>query len=612
MADDLFLLFECAPGLLLARVKAWDEVGQDAAALQEACLDFQRFRQVVQTVAFHPFSNAEEALEVQLAITGGTTCPTITDFLHFNLPAQLKKKRHKSSSEAAENSETAFHGSEGSTNASSSAIGVVDPALGKSLADAGFRIVYNANIVELMRGCRQHMQKLTQQLQELPVEKFQVGLGHSYSRSKMQEDPRKQDKPVMQSIALLDTLDKNINAFAMKLKEWYGWHFPELVKIVPDTEAYCKVLKAVQIKENFNEQERRSDLLDACGGNEEVVEEILFAVKHSMGQEISDAEFENISKLADQVLRLCDQRKGLQDYLSSKMNFVSPNLKAVLGEVLAARLISHAGSLVNLAKYPASTIQILGAEKALFRALKAKSGKTPKYGLLFHSSFIGRVKKQQHRGRMSRYLASKCALAARIDAFTEEGQEVAAPADSTDSSSVRPNIYGVKLREQLEEKLKYLADGITPRKNLEVMREAASEMQAAAAAARKLRKKRKKRAAAEEGEDGERSQEAGGGAAANPLLGETERDGKGVATEGQKRKKRKKSREANVTGATAENAVAAAGNKEEEQQQTHAKDLENPPLRRMSHHVGDETKKKKKKKSKTHSAAAKATGVVDE
>merc|ERR1711976_1131815 len=96
---------------------------------------------------------------------------------------------------------------------------------------------------------------------------------------------------------------------------------------------------------------------------------------------------------------------------------VAPNLTTLIGEQVGARLISHAGSLINLAKYPASTVQILGAEKALFRALKSK-GNTPKYGLIFHSSFIGRAK-PKNNGCISRYLANKCSLASRIDCFSE-------------------------------------------------------------------------------------------------------------------------------------------------------------------------------------------------
>merc|ERR1712217_886467 len=142
--------------------------------------------------------------------------------------------------------------------------------------------------------------------------------------------------------------------------------------------------------------------------------------------------------------------------------------------------ISHAGSLTNLAKYPASTVQILGAEKALFRALKTK-GNTPKYGLIFHSTFIGRAQ-QKNKGRISRYLANKCSIAARIDNFSDEATTV----------------FGEKLRDQVEERLNFLTEGTKPRKNVEVMQEAIKEI-------RKRKKKKSKKSfdaadAASEGE----------------------------------------------------------------------------------------------------------------
>merc|ERR1712166_923437 len=111
-------------------------------------------------------------------------------------------------------------------------------------------------------------------------------------------------------------------------------------------------------------------------------------------------------------------RADLHEYLKTKMICVAPNLSTLIGEMVGARLISHAGSLTNLSKYPASTVQILGAEKALFRALKTK-GNTPKYGLIFHSSFIGRAS-QKNKGRISRYLANKASIASRIDSFSDE------------------------------------------------------------------------------------------------------------------------------------------------------------------------------------------------
>merc|ERR1711915_1001533 len=179
----------------------------------------------------------------------------------------------------------------------------------------------------------------------------------------------------------------------------------------------------------------------------------------------------NIDNFAEEVIKLSEMRKELSTYLRSKMSVVAPNLAVLIGEVVGARLISHAGSLTNLAKYPASTVQILGAEKALFRALKTK-GNTPKYGLIFHSSFIGRAQ-QKNKGRISRYLANKCSMASRIDCFSDEATTV----------------YGEKLRDQVEERLNFLTEGTKPRKNIDVMQEAIQEVV-------KRRKKLKKKKAA--------------------------------------------------------------------------------------------------------------------
>merc|ERR1712113_368579 len=177
------------------------------------------------------------------------------------------------------------------------------------------------------------------------------------------------------------------------------------------------------------------------------------------------------------VIGITEYRKELSTYLRSKMSVVAPNLAVLIGDTVGARLISHAGSLTNLAKCPASTVQILGAEKALFRALKTR-GNTPKYGLIFHSSFIGRAG-AKNKGRISRYLANKCSIASRIDAFSE---------DST-------TVFGSKLKEQVEERLKFYETGDLPRKNVDVMNEAVEE--AAAEMKKKKKKDKKKRKAAD-------------------------------------------------------------------------------------------------------------------
>jgi len=180
--------------------------------------------------------------------------------------------------------------------------------------------------------------------------------------------------------------------------------------------------------------------------NDEVKsKQIVDAAKSSMGTDISDIMI-NIESFATRVSALSEYRKNLHIYLSSKMGAIAPNLSSLVGEVVGARLISHAGSLTNLSKYPASTVQILGAEKALFRALKTK-GNTPKYGLLFHSTFIGRAA-AKNKGRISRYLANKCSIASRIDCFS-------------DSPSSK---FGEALKSQVEERLNFYETGAAPKK----------------------------------------------------------------------------------------------------------------------------------------------------
>merc|ERR1711997_885255 len=161
------------------------------------------------------------------------------------------------------------------------------------------------------------------------------------------------------------------------------------------------------------------------------------AARKSVGMEISDIDLINVDHFSNQVVQLVEYRKELQEYLRSKMSAVAPNLATLIGDVVGARLISHAGSITNLAKYPASTVQILGAEKALFRALK-KRGNTPKYGLIFHSTFIGRAA-SKNKGRISRFLANKASIACRMDCFSEEPS----------------NVVGSALKKQVEDRLKF-------------------------------------------------------------------------------------------------------------------------------------------------------------
>ena len=238
-----------------------------------------------------------------------------------------------------------------------------------------------------------------------------LGLSHSLSRHKLKFSPDKVDTMIVQAIALLDDLDKELNTYAMRVKEWYGWHFPEMGRIVNDNLAYARVILSMGMRTSA----AKADLAEILP--EEIEAAVKAAAEISMGTEISTEDIENIKALAEQVVSFTEYRQQLSGYLSARMAAIAPNLTALVGDLVGARLIAHAGSLMNLAKSPASTIQILGAEKALFRALKTKHD-TPKYGLIYHASLIGQAT-GKNKGKIARMLATKAALGLRVDALAD-------------------------------------------------------------------------------------------------------------------------------------------------------------------------------------------------
>ena len=217
---------------------------------------------------------------------------------------------------------------------------------------------------------------------------------------------------VIQAVGLLDDLDKEINNYAMRLREWYGWHFPEVGKIIADNLTYAKVVQAIGMRTNT----KHTNLSEILTPEDEA--HVKEAAEISMGSEISTEDELNIKELCAQIIFLSEYRASLSEYLRNRMMQIAPNLTIMVGELVAARLISHAGSLISLAKMPASTIQIFGAEKALFRALRTKH-ETPKYGLIYQASFVGSQNNAKMKGKVSRSWASKCALCVRVDALGE-------------------------------------------------------------------------------------------------------------------------------------------------------------------------------------------------
>ncbi|OCH95859.1 Nop-domain-containing protein [Obba rivulosa] len=325
----------------------------------------------------------------------------------------------------------------------------------------GIKAVMDSQYNELFRGIRNQLAALLDGLDPKDLATMSLGLSHSLSRFKLKFSPDKVDTMIVQAIALLDDLDKEINIYAMRVKEWYGWHFPELAKIIVDNIAYAKVIKTMGFRTNAATTDFAAIL------PEDLEATVKAAAEISMGTEISDSDIAHINSLCEQVISISAYRTQLAEYLRNRMSAIAPNLTVLVGELVGARLISHAGSLLNLAKHPASTVQILGAEKALFRALKTKHD-TPKYGLIYHASLIGQAPPKL-KGKMARMVATKAALSIRVDALTEADEK---------SGAAAPTI-GLENRAKLEARLRALegqADGTGVRASMSAFKQQRFEM----------------------------------------------------------------------------------------------------------------------------------------
>jgi nucleolar protein 56 len=220
----------------------------------------------------------------------------------------------------------------------------------------------------------------------------------------------KRDLIIAQAIQTLDDLDKTINLFMGRIREWYGIHFPELDRLVDKHETYARLVLDLGSKDNFTVASlMKEDIPDSKA------EQIVKTAGKSMGADLAEKDLVQIQALCKSILSLYQLRQGLEGYLEKTMDEVAPNVKALTGTLLGARLIAISGGLTNLARRPASTIQVLGAEKALFRSLKTGT-RPPKHGIIFQHAYLHDAKKW-HRGKIARALAGKLAIAARIDAF---------------------------------------------------------------------------------------------------------------------------------------------------------------------------------------------------
>jgi len=267
------------------------------------------------------------------------------------------------------------------------------------------------------------------------------GFAINLSSSRVKEASEKLDLHIIQSINALDELDKIINTIGARMREWYGLHFPELDNLVSSLDVYSQIVSKAGLRENIV-----VEVLQSIGLPEKKIEIILDAAKRSKGGDITPENLAIVKRLADEVIAQSDLRRVLANHIEVAMETVAPNTKELLTAAVGARIVSKAGSLARLATLPASTIQILGAEKALFRALKT-GARPPKHGLLFQHPLIHSAPKWQ-RGKIARAVASKVAIAARIDYYRHNGK------DNTinDKLKIRIDEIREKYREPMPEK----------------------------------------------------------------------------------------------------------------------------------------------------------------
>jgi nucleolar protein 56 len=231
------------------------------------------------------------------------------------------------------------------------------------------------------------------------------------SKQRVKKAAEKRDLLVVQAVQALDDHDKTLNLFMGRVREWYGLHFPELDRLIDKHELYAQLVSNLGKKENFTLE----NLAKAEAPKNEAVQ-VARAAQASMGADLYEADLSQIQSMCRQALELYDARARLEKYIGELMEEVAPNTTAIAGATLGARMIALAGGLENLAKMPASTIQVLGAEKALFRSLTT-GARPPKHGVIFQHALI-HGSKRWLRGKIARVFAGKLAIAMRADAFS--------------------------------------------------------------------------------------------------------------------------------------------------------------------------------------------------
>jgi nucleolar protein 56 len=242
------------------------------------------------------------------------------------------------------------------------------------------------------------------------VEEIIRDVSMDISNLRIKEMSSNPDLQAMESVQALDEIDKTANIISARLREWYGLHFPELTSMVDDNISLAKLIINFKSRSNYD-----AGLLEEMGYSKAKSKAIETAARESRGADLRDEDLSRIIQLAEEAQHLFSLRDKLASHVEKTMRQVAPNLSEIAGATIGARLIAKAGGLQKLSILPASTIQILGAEKALYRALKS-GARPPKHGILFQHASVHSAPKWQ-RGKVARSVAGKIAIAARVDTF---------------------------------------------------------------------------------------------------------------------------------------------------------------------------------------------------
>eukprot|EP00026_Physarum_polycephalum_P004925 Phypoly_transcript_04951.p1 GENE.Phypoly_transcript_04951~~Phypoly_transcript_04951.p1 ORF type:complete len:622 (+),score=122.82 Phypoly_transcript_04951:162-2027(+) len=475
LAVPCYLLFEAATGFalfeLLQEMKSVEEMEYFAQS-------FPHLREVLRLVDFEPFASQAEAVAAFLATTGGSSTPVesayLEKFMHKHFPEGITLNfwdfesvhfQRLCLTSTSRSARPLYRGireffpnfiAGGDASACTTAREIEERLTlaqrglahqdGAEAPTSAGEIAHQSSAGIVCAGG-----SMTPPEIEKRLVRARRGLAHQTGVKTIRFPRICADFNVAQAISMLDEADSNIYVISSRMRDWYSIHFPELASLVYDDVSFAKIVKIIGDKRGNISQVPREKMAEIV--DEETVEAIYKAARASIGDEILEIDLNAILKLTDKIIYLSEYREELRQYVHNTMKKIAPTLHILVGE-LGARVIAHAGSLRWLAVMPASTIQLMGAEKALFRARRT-GGNTPKHGYIFHSPFV-QMASAQDRGKVARTLANKIAIAARIDHFSDEKTEA----------------FGQKLHDQMTKKLEFINN---PKRNFTAMKEEAEE-----------------------------------------------------------------------------------------------------------------------------------------